>query len=618
MTKAFNRRTFLGATALTGVVATLPGCVTAGSRIAAGTETSPASNVLMDAVAEALLREYPEAATSLGLDNGARADLKHRLTDRSLAGVAARAQGARDRLKAVRAAIPALEGSAKLDAEVVAAAHEIAVDGYAFGYGDTVNLDPSVGYRNGPYVVAQNMGAFVEVPDFLDSKHTLETADDAVAYIDRVKDYAAALAGETERLTADRTKGIVAPDFLLDKTLKILRGGVAQPTPSNGLVTAIVAESAKAGLPDGYARTVAQMVDHSIRPALAAQVAELERHRAIATSDAGVWDLPQGEAYYRWALKAGTTTNLSPQEIHQLGHDNLRIIQDRMDGVLKANGMSGGTVGERMAALAKRPDQLFPNTPAGREQLLTYLRGLVDDIRGRMPQAFNTLVPGFLEVKRVPPEIEAGAPGGYAGPGSIDGKQPGSYYINLRDTANHPKYGLPTLTYHEAIPGHVWQGEYTFKQPLVRSLLAFNAYSEGWALYAEQLADELGVYGDNPLGVLGYLQANAFRCCRLVVDTGMHALRWDRERAIRWFMENNGSGYDEVQGEIDRYCAWPGQACGYKVGQIAINRARDRAQAQLGARYDLRDFNDAVVLGGAVPMTVLDGVIDRYIAAKQG
>jgi len=152
----------------------------------------------------------------------------------------------------------------------------------------------------------------------------------------------------------------------------------------------------------------------------------------------------------------------------------------------------------------------------------------------------------------------------------------------------------------------------------VRSLLAFNAYSEGWALYAEQLADELGVYGDNPLGVLGYLQANAFRCCRLVVDTGMHALRWDRERAIRWFMENNGSGYDEVQGEIDRYCAWPGQACGYKVGQIAINRARDRAQAQLGARYDLRDFNDAVVLGGAVPMTVLDGVIDRYIAAKQG
>lgn len=615
MNAPLDRRKFLATTALGAGVALLPGCA---RTIAVGESGAPAASGLLDSVAEALLREYPEAATSLGLDHGARAALKHRLTDKTPAGVAARAAGAAKRLVQVRAAIPALEGSARLDAEVVAAAHEIAVEGYGFGYGDTVNLDPSVGYRNGPYVVAQNMGAFIEVPDFLDSKHTIETTGDAETYVHRVGAYAMALTGETERLRVDRAKGVVAPGFLLDKTLKILRGGLAQPVAEQVIVKSFAAKIAKAGLPEQMGSDMARFVADRVQPMLAKQIEELEKHRAVATSDAGVWDLPQGEAYYRWALKAGTTTNLSPQEIHQLGHDNLRSIQSRMDRVLTANGMSGGSVGERMAALAKRPDQLFPNTPAGKEQLLTYLRKLVDDSRARMPQAFNTLVPGFLEVKRVPPEIEAGAPGGYAGPGSIDGKQPGSYYINLRDTANHPRYGLPTLTYHEAIPGHVWQGEYTFKQPLVRSLLAFNAYSEGWALYSEQLADELGVYGDNPLGVLGYLQANAFRCCRLVVDTGMHALRWDRERAIRWFMENNGSGYDEVQSEIDRYCAWPGQACGYKVGQIAINRARDRAQAQLGAKYDLRDFNDAVVLGGAVPMTVLDGVVDRYVAGRRG
>jgi len=201
-----------------------------------------------------------------------------------------------------------------------------------------------------------------------------------------------------------------------------------------------------------------------------------------------------------------------------------------------------------------------------------------------------------------------------AWPGSIDGTQPGKYSINLRTPALHNKLGLADLTYHEAIPGHVWQGEYTFKQPLIRSLLAFNAYSEGWALYAQQIADELGVYKDTPEARLGYLQSLAFRACRLVVDTGLHAKKWTREQAIDWFVENNGSARDEVQSEVDRYCAWPGQACGYKIGHTAINRLRSKAQSELGRAYDFRRFNDAIVLGGSVPMTVLERVIDGYIA----
>jgi uncharacterized protein (DUF885 family) len=227
------------------------------------------------------------------------------------------------------------------------------------------------------------------------------------------------------------------------------------------------------------------------------------------------------------------------------------------------------------------------------------------------------MVPGNFEIKRMAPEIEPGAPGAYGGPGSIDGKVPGKFWINMHRMGVFTTYNTPTLTYHESLPGHVWQGEYTFKLPLARSLLAFNAYSEGWALYAEQLADELGVYDDDPVGRLGYLQSIAFRACRLVVDTGLHAKRWTRQHAIEWFASTNGSTVEEVAGEVDRYCAWPGQACGYKVGHSEINRLRTSARKSLGAKFDFRKFNDALVTGGGVPMLTLGRNIDRFIAENR-
>ena len=230
-----------------------------------------------------------------------------------------------------------------------------------------------------------------------------------------------------------------------------------------------------------------------------------------------------------------------------------------------------------------------------------------------MPQAFNTLVPGNFEVKRMPLEAEPGAPMAYGGAGSIDGTVPGRMWLNLRDPGMFTRYSLPDLCYHEAIPGHVWEGEYSHRLPLIRSLLAFNAFSEGWALYAEQLGDELGAYDDFEVGRLGYLQSIAFRACRLVVDTGLHAKRWTREHAIQWFHETNGSGIEEVTSEVERYCSWPGQACGYKVGHSEINRLRDKAKAEMGERYSFKDYNDAVVTSGNVPMTVLGRVVDRYI-----
>ncbi len=591
-----------------GAALALPACATRPA-------SAPADvRALLDGMAEALLADYPENATALGLDKDARSPLKARLTDRSAAGqrlLAANASARLARLAAIDAA--SLDPATRIDLEVVRTAHELAVEGFAFPYGDVVTLHQQWSYRNTPYVVAQNVGAFVEIPDFLDSTHQIATAADAEAYLVRLSLYARALDGETERLRRDAGIGVVAPAFLLDKTLKQMTSARAAPLREWVLVSSIARRTKD--LPGDSAARAERIVSAQVAPALDRQIAELKRHRALATNDAGVWKLPQGDAYYAWALRAATTSRLTPDEVHQRGLEELRYLQAQMDTILRAQGLTRGTVGARMTALGKDPRHLFPNTDAGRAQILGYVNGRVADIRTRLPRAFATLVPGRLIVKRVPVEIEAGAPGGYAAAGTIDGSVPGQYYINLRDTGIWPRYSLPTLTYHEGIPGHIWQGEYTYKLPLVRSLLAFNAYSEGWALYAEQLGDELGAYESEPLGRLGYLQSLAFRACRLVVDTGLHAKRWTRDQAIHWFATTNGSTLEEVSSEVDRYCAWPGQACGYKIGHSEINRLRSKAQAAMGARYDLRTFDDAVVKTGGVPLTVLEQAIDRYIAS---
>ncbi|NCP10730.1 MAG: DUF885 domain-containing protein [Sphingomonadales bacterium] len=613
MNAPLDRRRFLGASALAGTMALLPGCartMVAGEVPAAALAYANPSP--LDPIAEGLMRHYPEWATGLGIDGGARAPLKHRLTDLTPAGVAEQAASARARTATAKALLPGLTGQDALDAEVVIAAHELALGGWAFPYGD-VALGS---YRNSPYVVAQNVGQFLDVPSFLDSSHTVETADDAEAWLDRMRDYARNIDGETERLKHDRGLGVVAPDFLLSKTVDQL--GIAQQgAPESWSIVTSLADKAKR-ISGDWATRASRIAEAEIAPALARQLAEIRLHAAQANGNAGVWDLPRGEEYYAWALRAGTTTTLSPDEVHRQGLDQLAELQGRMDTILKGEGYSKGSVGDRMAALGKDPKYLFPNTDAGRQQIIEFLSERIADIRGRMPQAFHTLVPGNAEVKRMAPEVEPGAPGAYGGSGSIDGKVPGRLWINLRTTEIWPRYALPDLAYHETIPGHVWQGEYTHKLPLVRSLLAFNAYSEGWALYGEQLADELGVYDANPVERLGYLQSLSFRACRLVVDTGIHAKRWTRSQAIDWFATNNGSSVEEVSGEVDRYCSWPGQACGYKVGHTTINTLRQKAKAELGERFDFRGFNDAVVLGGAVPMTVLGGVIDRYVAGQRG
>lgn len=613
--KLRRRDVLLGAGAC-AAVGSMPRLVRAAAQLATPASADAAAEAFLAETAEELLTEYPESATMLGLDKGNRAGLKSRLTDRSPEGVGRAAEIASARRKKL-AALPRdrLSASTRLDVAVADAAYALDAEGRAFPFGDVVTLQHDVSYRNSPYVVAQNTGAFVEVPDFLESRHKIVVPADADSYLERMQAYARALDGETARLRHDSAGGVIAPSFILDKTLLQLGNGRSMPLAQWGIVTSLAQRTA--GFPKDYGALALKIASDQIGPALDRQIAELKRQRPLASADAGAWRLPSGEAYYAWALRAGTTSDLTPAQVHEMGLSQLAALQARMEPLLRAQGFTKGTPGERMTALGKEARNLFPNTDAGREQILAYVNGRLADIRTRLPRAFATLAPGNLVVKRVPPSIENGAPDGYAGPGTIDGSEPGIYYINLRDTSIWPRYALPTLSYHEGIPGHVWQGEYTYKLPLIRALLEFNAYSEGWALYAEQLADELGVYEGDPLGKLGYLQSLAFRACRLVVDTGIHSKRWSRERAIQWFATTNGSTVMEVSGEVDRYCVWPGQACGYKVGHTQIDRLREQARQRLGARFDLRQFDDAIVTAGSVPLTLLPQVADDYIARQR-
>jgi uncharacterized protein (DUF885 family) len=569
------------------------------------------ANALLDSVAENLLRLAPESATSLGIDKGDRAALRSQLSDRSAAGqqrLAATLRADLDRVNAVD--ISALPHATRTSFEVVRSAYGVALAGFALPYGDVA----VGGWRNTPYVVIQNVGAYLDVPRFLDADHPIDSAADAEAYLARLTSFARQLDGELGRVQAARAMGLVPPAFLLDTAIGQMELSLKAARQGGGLVESLVRRTRAKGIEGNWGPRAEAIVRGEVAPALERQLVELRLQRRTATMDAGMWARPSGDDYYRWAVRASTTTTMTPDEIHQLGIDTLAKLHAQMDVLLKRLGYSRGSVGARMQALAKDPRYRFPDNDAGRAQVLAFIDDRLKRIRALMPQAFNTLVRGNVEVRRLPPEEEPGAPGAYGGAGSIDGTIPGKFWINLKPGFDHTRYNLPSLTHHEAIPGHVWQGEYANQLPLIRTLLSFNAYSEGWALYAEQLADELGVYEGDPAGELGYLDSIAFRAVRLVVDTGLHHKRWTREQARAFFEQALG---DPNESEVDRYCSWPGQALGYEVGHQEINRQRDRAQAALGARYDLKAFNDTVVRGGNVPLDVLAKNVDDYVATAR-
>ncbi|MDP1617963.1 DUF885 family protein [Phenylobacterium sp.] len=599
-----DRRTFLFSAAAATALAT-------SARSQALNPQDQRLRALFDQMFEDMLDHSPQSVTRLGLHQGARMAAKSQLNSASIADLAADKARTARHLGQLRALDPASLSPSEVP-HYEAVLFTLSADAEAnsrYAYGDAGAGDP--------YVISQLNGAYRSVPDFLGTQHGIETKADAEAYLARLSQFAEVMDQETERSRRDVGLGVIPPDFALERALTQMEGLKGDPSASP-LVTSIADRARDKGIDGDYAGQASAIYLEKVIPALDRQIAWVRSLQPQAVHDAGCWRLPVGEAYYRDALKSSTTTTLTPDEIHELGWEQAKALSARAEVILQGEGLTQGSVGERIQALFKDPKYLYADTDEAKEQLIADLNAQVAEITPRLPQAFGALPQAAVEIRRVPKFIEAGAPGGYYNRPALDGSRPGIYWINLRDSAENPSWTLKTLTYHEAIPGHHLQRSLQQEAdlPMLRKIAGFSPYSEGWALYSEQLALEMGMYENDPLGELGQIQASLFRAARLVVDTGMHARRWSREKAIETMTQIDGSPASSAATEIERYSVWPGQACSYMVGKLTWLRLREKAKTALGDRFALPAFHDATLLSGAMPLTVLESVVDRHIAAR--
>lgn len=568
------------------------------------TDNSKLLNALFDQFMKENLDISPLFVTRLGMDTGARAKQKSEIDDGSEAGI--------ERNKALTAS--QLARLRAFDRASLSASDAVSYDVVIYGLRTNDAANNAFRYGTGgagqPYVLTQLDGSYQRLPSFLDNQHTIETKADADAYIARLAGFATRLNQEVEVARHDLAMGVTPPDFALAKTLVQMQALRAPPPEKSSLTASVVRRTEEKKIPGDYAQQASRVVKDKIYPALERQIAVVTEMQKKATHDAGVWRLPEGDAYYAASLVTWTTTSKKPAEIHQLGLELVKDHTARMDTLMRKLDMTQGTVGERLRAMYKDPQYLYANTDAAKEVLLTDLNARVQRVRAKLPSYFATLPKANVEIKRVPKEIEAGAPGGYYNIPSLDGKRPGIYWINLRDTTEQPKWTLPTLTYHESIPGHHLQLsiQQEANLPLIRKVSFYSAYIEGWALYAEELAAEMGEYDDDPSGHIGQLHDSMFRAVRLVVDTGVHSKQWTRDQAVRYFVDALGDPETASITEVERYCVWPGQACTYMLGKLTFLAQRAQAQKVLGAKYDIRKFHDAMLLPGAVPLELLEHI----------
>ncbi|HET9331341.1 MAG TPA: DUF885 domain-containing protein [Steroidobacteraceae bacterium] len=477
------------------------------------------------------------------------------------------------------------------------------------------------------YPVSPMFGVEAQLPSFMQTTHVVSNDKTARNYVKRLQAMAVKLDEATADVQRQAQAGVILPPALLERSLTVIHDTDSPRPESNPLVTTFVARMNKvAALDAARKRDLAQQAIAALKdkvyPAFGRMRAALEALRpAAATQSAGVGRLPDGAAYYAEMLRQSTTTNYSPERVHTLGLSEVARITAQMDALLKAQGLITGTVGERMTALSKDPRFLYPNDDAGRRQALARYQQILDEVNARMGEYFRSLPPQHLRVERVPVSQEKGSAGAYYQQAAMDGSRPGIFFANLRDLSEVPQWGMKTLAYHEGVPGHHFQISIALGlkgMPLVRQQTLYTAYAEGWALYAEQFAAEIGMYQDDPFGDLGRLQLELMRAARLVVDTGLHASGWSREQAIDYMVSTTGMPVGDVTSEVERYMSLPGQACAYKVGELKILELREKARATLGTKFSLKDFHAVVLENGGVPLTVLEQLVDEWIARGGG
>jgi uncharacterized protein (DUF885 family) len=579
--------------------------------LAQGASGDAALNSLFEAIFADNLKHSPELASSLGLDKGPNGAWKSMLSPSTAAERRASLARTKKALASLKAVDPnTLSAPAKLNRDVVI--YQIESRMVA---ADKFDID---GVQR-PYRIFQQGGNYFELPDFLNTAHTINTSADCEAYLARLALVATALDEDTAEQRAEAARGYLAPGWSIDLTLGQMAKLRAPAPEANTMVESLGKRAAAKGIAGDWSARASKIVADKIYPALDRQIALMKQLRPSTAAGDGAWRLKDGAAIYAAALQQATTTTFTPEEVHEIGLQQVAELTAKLDTILKAAGMTQGTVGARLSALNVRPEQLYANTDAGRAELIASLNTGIKAMAARLPKAFATLPTQPLEIRRVPPEIQDGASNGYYNRAALDGSRPAIYFINLKDTGDWPKYSLPSLTFHEGLPGHHLQislAQESKDIPILRKIGGFSSYSEGWALYSEQLADELGAY--EGIEKAGYLQSFLFRAARLVVDTGIHTKRWSREKATAYMVETTGFARPRSQREVERYCTQIGQACSYKMGHIAWTRARETAQKALGAKFDIKQFHE-VLKEGAMPLTILEKrIAERARAALAG
>ena len=476
-----------------------------------------------------------------------------------------------------------------------------------------------------PFIVNQINGPLIDIPRNLQNDHQINNEKDAQDYIARLAQFDQLISDIEQKFLTDAEHHWIPSKVTLKGALHYLTGFISAEPKNHPLVVTFTDKINK--LSNVSVKQKQQLIDQAIEqvstivyPAYQTITLATKKMLVNARDESGIWAQPNGDEYYQEAIKMLGDSELTADDIHQLGLSEVKRIGEEMDAILIKEGYQNGSVGERMVALNEEARFLYPDSDEGRAQIISDINGYISDVTEKMAPVFNTKPSYPVEVRAYPVEIQDGSPGGEYSSPSVDGSKPGIYWINLRDMKANPKFGLKTLTYHEANPGHHWQIALNMEQavlPFLRRIAPYNAYAEGWALYAEKVAEELGMYENDPFGNLGRLQAEMFRAVRLVVDTGIHHKRWSREQAISYMAEETGSAESEVIAEIERYMTWPGQALGYKLGMLKILALREHAQKILAENFELSVFHDVVLLGGAVPMTVLDRNVNLWITEQK-
>jgi uncharacterized protein (DUF885 family) len=564
-------------------------------------------------IADKLLGHLREIGTYNGvpasLDGGPLACSMDDYSPAGEAAVRAELQASRDMLARIR-----MRGNEKTATQlsVVNATLENGTRSAAIPYG---KINPFNFSGHVPYIVTQLAGPHIDGINIMMEQQSLGTVKAVDAWLEKLDGFPISFAGVVEKIRADRAAGCMPPRILLEKTLPVLDTFLTGKPGDHPMIRALADRTATAGLSKRIRsialRRATNALQKRARPALAMLRAEIAAMVPQGRIDAGIWAQPMGAEFYAANVRALGDTALSPDQIHAIGTDEIARIAADMNMLLAKQGMTQGSIGDRMAALAKDPKNLFADSDAGRDALLDYVRSKVQAAEARYGEILPAdLIPRqALVVKRVPVATQDGAPGGFYDGPSLDGVRPGTYWINLRDMAAVPRFRMPTLSYHEGVPGHHTQGAIAAalgEAPLLIRIASFNAYQEGWALYAERLMAERGAYEGDPLGDLGRLQDELFRAVRLVVDTGLHHKRWTREQAIRTMRDVTGVPESRVTSEIERYMAWPGQALGYKIGQLRLLSLRERFMEKKGKTADIRGFHATVLGQGAMPLDVVE------------